>query len=129
MDLTEWYHAGRWVALLELIDMLPAASRLNEAIANDPEAAEAIAKSRQGKEQKPWSPRTAEWDLHATILSSVANDLKTLIAITSKANGGKPGEVKPFPTPKTAIQEAMKIAEREWAVDFAGQLGFSPEDL
>lgn len=129
VDLTTWYAAGRWVALLEYIDGLPAASRLNEAIANDPEAAAAIAKARQGEEQKPWSPRTAEWDLHATMLSAISNDLKTLIAATIKSGGGKPGEVKPFPTPTTAIQEALKAAEREWAVGFAGQFGFSPEDL
>lgn len=129
MDLAEWYAAGRWVALLELIDMLPAACRLNEAIANDPEAARAIAAAREGKEDEPWTPRTAEWDLHATMLSQINNGLQALIAATIKANGGKPGEVKPFPTPKTAIQDAMKAAEREWAEGFIEQFGFSREDL
>lgn len=129
MDLAEWYRAGRWVALLELLDMLPAASRLNEAIANDPEAAKAIAEAHQGKEETSWAPRTSEWDLTATLLSDISNGIKVLTAATIKVNGGKPGDVKPFPTPKTEIQAAMKAAEREWAVQFAGQFGFSAEDL
>lgn len=129
MDLAEWFRAKRWVALLELIDMLPAASRLNEAIANDPEAAKAIAAAHQGRESEPWAPRTSEWDLHATMLSDISNGIKVLTAATIKAHGGKPGDVKPFPTPKSEIQAAMKAAEREWAVRFAGQFGFSSEDL
>lgn len=129
MDLAEWYAGKRWVALLELIDMLPAACRLNEAIANDPEAAKAIAEASQGRESEPWAPRTAEWDLHATMLGDIAMKLDRLAAILIKVNGGNPGDVKPFPTPKTQIQAAMKAAEREWAVQFAGQFGFSAEDL
>ena len=129
MDLAEWYAGKRWVALLELIDMLPAASRLNEAIANDPEAAKAIAEANQGNESEPWAPRTSEWDLHATMLGDIATKLDRLGAILIKVNGGKPGDVKPFPTPKTEIQAAMKAAERDWAVQFAGQFGFSTEDL
>ena len=117
------------MALLELIDMLPAASRLNEAIANDPEAAKAIAAASQGKVMEPWTPRAAEWDLHATILGQIATGIEVLTAATIKVNGGKPGDVKPFPTPKSEIQAAMKAAEREWAVQFAGQFGFSAEDL
>jgi hypothetical protein len=129
VDLAEWFRAKRWVALLELIDMLPAASRLNEAIANDPEAAKAIAAASQGRESEPWAPRTSEWDLHATMLGDIATKLDRLGAILIKVNGGNPGDVKPFPTPKTEIQAAMKAAEREWAVQFAGQFGFSAEDL
>jgi len=129
VDLAAWYAAGRWVALLDYIDGLPAACRLNEAIANDPEAAKAIAAAHQGKESDPWAPRTSEWDLTATLLSDIANGIKVLTAATIKSGGGKPGDVKPFPTPKTEIQAAMKAAEREWAVQFAGQFGFSAEDL
>ncbi|UXM92565.1 hypothetical protein [Paenarthrobacter sp. JL.01a] len=129
MDLAEWFAGKRWVALLELIDMLPAACRLNEAIANDPEAAKAIAEASQGRASDPWAPRTSEWDLNATLLSEISNGIKVLTAATIKANGGKPGDVKPFPTPQTKIQAAMKAAEREWAVQFAGQFGFSAEDL
>lgn len=129
MDLAEWYGAGRWVALLELIDMLPAACRLNEAIANDPEAAKALAALGTGEDREPWAPRTSEWDLTATLLSEVVNGLQTLTAVTLKVAGGNPGEIKPFPTPKTKIQEAMKAAEREWAEGFIQQLGFSKEDI
>lgn len=129
VDLAEWYAAGRWVALLDYIDMLPSACRLNEAIVNDPEAAKAIADAQQGKESEPYAPRTAEWDLTATLLSEIVNGLQVLTAATIKVNGGKPGNIKPFPTPRTKIQAAMKAAEREWAEEFVQQLGFSPEDI
>lgn len=129
MDLAEWYAAGRWVALLELIDMLPAACRLNEAIANDPEAVAAMAAMQAGGERLPWAPRTAEWDLHASILSQIADGVQVLTAALIKVNGGKPGDIKPFPTPRTKIQDAMKAAEREWAAGFIEQFGFSKEDL
>lgn len=129
MDLAEWYAAGRWVGLLDLIDNLPTASRLNEAIVNDPEAAKAIAEAQHGRESEPYAPRTAEWDLTATLLSEVVNGLQVLTAATIKAAGGKPGSIKPFPIPRTKIQAAMKAAEREWAEDFIQQLGFSPEDI
>lgn len=129
MDLAEWCAAGRWVGLLELIDNLPTACRLNEAIVNDPTAAKAIAESQQGKERDPYAPRTAEWDLTATLLSEIANGLQVLTAATIKVNGGRPGNIKPFPTPRTKIQAAMKAAEREWAEGFVQQLGFSPGDI
>lgn len=130
MDLAEWYTAGRWVGLLELIDMLPAACRLNEAVANDPEAAAALAAMHAGDgERESWAPRTSEWDLHASILGQIADGIQTLTAITLKVNGGNPGDVKPFPTPRTKIQEAMQQAEREWAEGFIEQFGFSREDL
>ncbi|MFP3835983.1 hypothetical protein, partial [Chryseobacterium sp. SIMBA_028] len=86
-----------------------------------------IAESQRGKEGPAWAPRTAEWDLHATILGQIATGIEVLTAATIKANGGKPGDVKPFPTPRTEIQAAMKAAERDWAVQFASQFGFSAE--
>lgn len=129
VDLAVWYASGRWVALLDYIDGLPAASRLNEAIVNDPEAAKAIAAVSQNNKSEPWAPRTSEWDLHATILGDIATSIKVLTAATIKVNGGKPSDVKPFPAPKTEIQAAMQAAEREWTEDFVQKFGFSAEDV
>jgi len=129
VDLAEWYAAKRWVALLELIDMLPAACRLNEAVANDPDSAAALAAMYTDGEREPWAPRTSEWDLKATILGEVSTKLDNIAAILIKVNGGNPGDIKPFPTPRTKIQEAMQRAEREWAEGFIEQFGFSREDL
>ncbi|MBG6083235.1 hypothetical protein [Zhihengliuella flava] len=127
MDLAEWYAAGRWVGLLDLIDMLPAACRLNEAIANDPEAAEAIAAMPQLEEE--WAPRTSEFDLHAKILREIVHELKQNRQATIAAAGGKPPAESPFPAPRTEIDKAIERAERTWTQDFIQQFGFDATDI
>ena len=127
MDLADWYAAGRWVALLDLIDNLPTACRLNEAIANDPEAAAELAAAP--KSDEPWSPRVSEFDLTATILREILHAIKALKQISAAAAGGKPGEEKPFPAPFTEIDRAIAAAERSWAEAFVGQFGFTADDI
>ncbi|SDK79062.1 hypothetical protein [Arthrobacter sp. ok362] len=127
MDLAEWYAGRRWVALLELIDNLPTACRLNEAIANDPEAAAALAAAPRSED--PWSPRVSEFDLTATMLREILHAIKALKQVSIAAAGGKPGEEKPFPAPFTEIDRAIAAAERSWAEAFVGQFGFSPDDI
>ena len=127
MDLADWYAAGRWVALLELIDNLPTACRLNEAIANDPEAAAQLAAAPASAD--PWAPRVSEFDLQATILREILHALKGLKQVSIAAAGGKPGEEAPFPAPYTEIDRAIKAAERSWAEAFVGKFGFSPDDI
>jgi len=127
VDLADWYAAGRWVALLELIDNLPTACRLNEAIANDPEAAAQLAAVPPSAD--PWAPRVSEFDLQATILREILHALKGLKQVSIAAAGGKPGEEAPFPAPYTEIDRAIKAAERSWAEAFVGKFGFSPDDI
>ena len=127
MDLAEWYAAGRWVALLELIDNLPTACKLNEAIANDPEAAAQLAEAPRSAD--PWSPRVSEFDLTATILREILHAIKGLRQVSIAAAGGKPGEEKPFPAPYTEIDRAIAAAERSWAEAFVGQFGFTADDI
>jgi hypothetical protein len=127
VDLAEWYAGRRWVALLELIDNLPTACRLNEAIANDPEAAAALAAAPRSED--PWSPRVSEFDLTATMLREILHAIKALKQVSIAAAGGKPGEEKPFPAPFTEIDRAIAAAERSWAEAFVGQFGFTPDDI
>lgn len=132
MDLAEWYAAGRWVGLLELIDMLPTACRLNEAIANDPEMAAILAEqrlSRRDDDADPWSPKISEFDLNITVLREILHAVKGLRQVSIAAAGGKPGEETPFPAPYTEIDRAVEAAERNWAEMFVQQFGFSPEDI
>ena len=75
MDLAEWYAAGRWVGLLDYIDGLPTACRLNEAIVNDPEAALVIA--NMPRPDTEWSPRVAEFDLNAHLLREILHAVKS----------------------------------------------------
>jgi hypothetical protein len=132
VDLAEWYAGKRWVALLELIDMLPAASRLNEAIANDPETAAHLAKLRlqESEGDKPdWSPRVAEYDLHAMLMREMIQRLDGIYQAAVAQTGNKPPQIPAFPTPKTAIDKAVAAAEREWTEAFVQQFGFSPDDI
>ncbi|WP_028265937.1 hypothetical protein [Arthrobacter sp. MA-N2] len=132
MDLAEWFRAKRWVALLELIDMLPTACRLNEAIANDPEMAAILAEqrlSRREDDADPWSPKISEYDLNITVLREILHAVKGLRQVSIAAAGGKPGEETPFPAPYTEIDRAVEAAERNWAEMFVQQFGFSPEDI
>lgn len=127
MDVAEWYAAGRWVGLLELIDGLPSACRLNEAIVNDKETAAELA--QLPKPEREWAPGVAEYDLHAHILRDLVNEVRSLTAVTIAAAGGKPGEVKPFPVPRTEIDRAIQAAERDWAESFVSQYGFDAADI
>jgi hypothetical protein len=127
VDLAEWYAAGRWVALLDYIDGLPSACRLNEAIVNDPEAAAAIA--AQPKSDVEWAPRFAEFDLNAHLLREILHAVKSLRQVSMAAAGAKPGEEKPFPYPRTEIDRAIAELDRQWAEAFAGQFGFDAADI
>lgn len=127
VDLAAWFREKRWVALLELIDGLPSASRLNEAIANDPELAEAIAS--QPEPTEPWSPRVSDYTLTNMLLAQLVNGINALQGTTVAAAGGKPGQIKPFPTPRTAIDRVREAQEQQFISDMAGLLGFGPGDF
>lgn len=127
MDLAEWYAAGRWVALLDYIDGLPSACRLNEAIVNDPQMADVIA--AQPKSDREWAPSFAEFDLQAHLLREILHALKHNGQIALSAAGGSASDVKPFPAPRTEIDRAIAELDREWAEDFAAQFGFDATDI
>lgn len=127
MDLAEWHVAGRWVGLLELIDNLPTACRLNEAIADDPEDAREIA--LLPKPTDPWSPKVSEFDLNAILQRNILGALTGIQQVLVAANGGNPTPQKPFPAPYTAIDRAIAAVEREFAEDLAGRFGFDPDDI
>jgi len=127
VDLAEYYAAGRWVALLDFIDGLPSACRLNEAIVNDKEAAAQIA--AMPKPDEEWAPSVSEYDLTAHLLREILHSIKSLRQVSVAAAGGKPGAEKPFPAPRTEIDRAIAALEREWAESFVGKFGFDANDI
>ena len=127
VDLAEWYAAGRWVALLDYIDGLPSACRLNEAIVNDPEAAAEIA--ALPRPENEWAPSISEYDLTAHLLREILHSIKSLRQVSVAAAGGRPGEEKPFPAPRTEVERAIAALERQWAETFVGQFGFDASDI
>jgi hypothetical protein len=131
VDLAVLWREKRWVALLDYIDGLPTACRLNEAIANDPEMAAHLAEMRVTRpdDAEPWSPRISEFDLNITMLREILHAIKGLRQVSIAAAGGKPGEEKPFPAPYTEIDRAIEAAERNWAELFVQQFGFNASDI
>jgi hypothetical protein len=127
VDLAEWFVAGRWVGLLDLIDGLPSACRLNEAIVNDKETAAELA--ALPKPEREWAPGIAEYDLHAHILREILHGIKSLRQVSIAVAGGKPGEEQMFPAPFTEIDRAIQAAERQWAESFIGGFGFDAADI
>lgn len=127
MDLAEWVAAHRYKGLLELIDQLPSTSRYYEALTNHPEYAEQLAQLPEPED--PWAPRQSEFGLTEYILSSLDDRLQHIASILIKSNGGSPGDFRPFPRPKSAIEEARRRAEVEWAKEFIQLFGFSPDDI
>lgn len=127
MDLDELYSEGRHVALLEYIDMLPSACRLNEAILNDPERAREIAKLPKPKE--PWSPRISEYDLAAVMRREFISAINSVQQTVVASVGGKPKPVKPFPVPRTELDRAREAEDKQFTLDIIGMFGFSETDL
>ncbi|KUM34533.1 hypothetical protein AR689_10340 [Arthrobacter sp. EpRS71] len=127
VDLAEWYANGRWVALLDFIDGLPSACRLNEAIVNDKEYAAHIAS--QPKPKGEWAPRVSEFDLNAHLLREILHAVKSLRQTSIAVAGGKPSDEAPFPGPRTEIDRALADLDRQWTEDFIGQFGFDATDI
>lgn len=126
MDLAQWVADGRWEALLELIDQLPSASRLNEAIAQDDEAADELVKfsDQDDAERSAWSPRVAEFNLSNMLMVSLINEIKLLSQTVIASGGGKPKKVQPFPTPKTAIDRARERQDLNLFREMQAMFGF-----
>lgn len=116
MDLSELVASNRVVALLDLVDQLPAASRLNEAIASDPEQAEAIARRVLDEDDDDEAhPSQAEWTpLHEAVA--------TLIDITVAANAGKDDKPWSYPRPRSLVAEARDRIVSESRDDFLSEL-------
>lgn len=132
VDLRQWWRQRRFRSLLELIDQLPGASRLSEAIQNDPEQAKLIAQAREeqaGDESEPWSPRVANYDLHAHLLRDLIQSVLGLQAAVVASAGGKPGSTPTYPGPKTEVDRAMEVLNEAWARDLASRFGFDESDF
>lgn len=115
VDLARWWGDRRWKGLLGLIDQLPAASRFNEAVLNDPVFAEEYVKQEQADEKPEWAPRLAEFDLHATLLRDLIQAVNQSTIATIAAAGGKPPKLPDYPRPRTGIDKAREEALHKWA--------------
>jgi hypothetical protein len=99
--------------LLNLIDHLPQNTRFYEQVSNDEEYAEMLleaqekAASEGGEKFAPGSP-IHTWSPEVAILAVVVDKLSVLV----EAQKQKPGQVMPYPRPKTAM-DRVKHRRRE----------------
>lgn len=94
---------------------------------NDPETAADIAQRPDPTEA--WTPKVADFDLHAIMLREVISALSALHQAVLASAGAKPKPIKPFPTPVTEVDREKKRQEREFAVDLIKDFGFAESDL
>lgn len=115
-DVEQLWGARRWAHLLRLIDGLPSASRYKAAILRDPEMARLIVEQDDGGE---YSPPLEEWTT-ATLIAAQTYDrlgelIKAVLATIPTEKGKSPPKypAKPFPQPRTAVDDAREAMARE----------------
>lgn len=120
--LREWLaDRSRWGELLDLIDMLPTASRTKEALLNDPDTARLIAETDE--ESAPaWVPPISEYTTEAAVFAAVFDRLGVLVDTVSSALGGK-GRSQTFPRPVTEVDRIKERARREAADELIALFG------
>ena len=132
MDVAQYLGEHRYVALLDLIDQLPAASRFNEAVVNDEEFAEYLLDLEEQGGAVPgesWAPRGAEFDLTNQLLSTVVDELKALRISGQALAGGKPKREDPMPRPRTAVERVRARRDEQAAINLAVMFGFDRNDF
>lgn len=133
VDLTVLWRERRFVALLDLVDQLPATSRLRAAVASDRDLAlEMLEQGGPKGEQEPWSPPLTEWDVKSALLAEVRDRLGEVLKVLASIKSGVPVvqqerlrtppkmTVKPFPRPVTAweqMRDDQARAAAQWLVD------------
>jgi hypothetical protein len=99
--------------LLNLIDHLPADSAFVEAMTNDPDIAERVARGEiqvaEPDPDTPKGPRISEWSPQMGMFAEMLDRLATLITVSMvQAGAKKPPKIPPAPRPVTAIDAAAR---------------------
>lgn len=90
------------VALLDVIDALPAHSRFHQAVVNDPEQADLIAaRMVTAPPPAPWRPEQAVWTPELEILATICD---VLVA----ANTGEGETPAPYPRPQSLVADRVQ---------------------
>lgn len=143
VDLPAWLAARRYRAVLELIDELPQACRLQEAILNDPEQAQLILAEELARDEAElvgymrgvdidpddlredeapdraeplWRPRLRDWDTAAIQRAAIHAQLVALNHNSVRAAKGKPGPPQYLPAPRTLVDDLRDQQDRAEAL-------------
>lgn len=112
-----------------MIDQLPPANRLNEAILNDPEYAREIASRPDPVDKEPWSPKVSEYGLVPVMLREVIHGLSGVQQAVTASAGAKPKKFKPFPGPRTEVDRERDRQDKEFILELGGLFGFEESDF
>lgn len=93
---------------------------------NDPEYAEVIAS--QDEPTEPWAPRIADWNLTTTLLSQLLSAVGGVQAAVVASAGGTPKPVKPFPVPRTEVENVKARQDKAASAMILRMAGFDPDD-
>ncbi|MFG2001681.1 hypothetical protein ACGFNU_21275 [Spirillospora sp. NPDC048911] len=92
-------------AVLDYLEHLPRTSAYHSAVAQDEELAAELADKPQ-PELGP--PPLTEFGPEVQVLAELRDLIAALLAVTVKANNGKPHKPKPYPRPVTALQRVRR---------------------
>lgn len=112
IDLAEYVRNRRFIALIDYIRGLPAASRYRQALLDDEETAELIvAMEKPSDRERSWVPGIAEFDTYAILQTQTIAAVRQLTGVVAAANGGK---YKPQPPPKpvTTVDRVREARRR-----------------
>lgn len=111
LDLDDWF-AGRypWAKLLRLAGQLPRTSHYSAALHGDDEAvAEYVAVHGLPDDDGPVpAPPMTEWTPERSQLVALTEAVLSMQRVLVLAHGGKAGEVRPLPRPRTAWDRAER---------------------
>lgn len=93
---------------MDFLEHLPSTSAYHAALAQDEELAGELVESGDEQAVKPRPPDLTEWGPDVQVLAEVRDLLASLLAVTVKANGGKPPKPTPYPRPETALQRVKQ---------------------
>lgn len=115
-DLGELWRSRQWRKLLNFIDRLPGYGHFGDAVANDDEHAELLAKAELERgENKDYHPPLRGWTPELAALNNVINAVNAVAYTIRAVKAEKPGQAgqppEPMPTPRTALDRARENAK------------------
>lgn len=117
LDLTTLWKQRRFRFLLNMIDHLPRHSWYTEAVSNDEEHAEMLAKADAARTEgndEPYHPPLHTWSDEVAVLTDILDATRRVgyAIIASNAEKGKAGKPpEPAPRPQTALERLKKRAK------------------
>lgn len=114
IDIDQLFLDRQWRRLIAYIDRIPSNSCYSEAVANDEEHADMIARAMAERgedgEAGSYHPPLRTWGQAESLLAQIHDAIKNQTQTIIASNGGNPVPVEPLPRPTSVLAEAQKNA-------------------